>query len=54
MQDRQIIPLLWILQSDLLIRLEQYGLYLITWVGIVTSITYSFDNNNIIEKLKIS
>jgi hypothetical protein len=34
-----------ILQFDWLIRLEQHQLYLITWVGFVTSQTYSFAND---------
>ena len=37
--------LMWILQSDWLIFREQYWLYLITWIGIVTSPTYSFTND---------
>ena len=36
---------MWILQSDCLIHLEKNWLYLITWVGIVTSPTYSVANN---------
>jgi hypothetical protein len=36
---------MWILQSDLLIHLEQHWFYLITWFGIVTSPTYSFAND---------
>ena len=38
------------MKSYWLIRLEKNWLYLITWVGIVTSPTYSFVN----EKLKNS
>jgi hypothetical protein len=36
---------MWILQSDWLFAWRKNWLYLITWVGIVTSPTYSFAND---------